>query len=99
MTTRISALEADGFMREQGYAYLDVRSVMEFEAGHPLGAFNVPWQTLIDGDTGENPRFVDEVAACFARDGKLVVGCKAGARSELAAQALLAAGFVDVVVQ
>ena len=37
--------------------------------------------------------------AAFARDAKLIVGCKAGVRSHRAAQALVAAGFTNVLDQ
>ena len=35
---RVSPEEARDLMDKEGYAYLDVRSVPEFEAGHPTGA-------------------------------------------------------------
>lgn len=96
---RVSPTEAHALMRDEGYAYLDVRSVPEFDAGHPEGAFNVPW--LEAGATGmsANPHFVVEVAAAWSANSKIVIGCKAGTRSEQAAQALAAAGFSDIVIQ
>ena len=39
---RISPEEARALVEDQGYSYLDVRSVPEFEAGHPVGAYNIP---------------------------------------------------------
>ena len=41
MPKRVSVAEAEELVRE-GYVLVDVRSVVEFEAGHPKGAFNVP---------------------------------------------------------
>ena len=39
---RISPEEARDLMDKEGYVYLDVRSVPEFAAGHPTGAYNIP---------------------------------------------------------
>ena len=44
------------------YTYIDVRSIPEFENGHPVGAHNVPLLNL-DSRTGQmqpNPDFVAE---------------------------------------
>lgn len=40
--TTVSPEEARGLMEREGYTYIDVRSIPEFEAGHPAGAVNVP---------------------------------------------------------
>jgi rhodanese-related sulfurtransferase len=97
--TRVSPIEAHALMRDAGYVYLDVRSVPEFDAGHPEGAFNVPWLEATSGGLLENAEFVAQISAVFPRDAKLLIGCKAVSRSEQAAQALIAAGFCDVVIQ
>jgi rhodanese-related sulfurtransferase len=86
-------------MTREGYAYLDVRSVEEFEAGHPAGAYNIPLLTLSAQGMLENPHFVAEVRACFGAEPKLVVGCKAGVRSLKAAELLVAQGFTQVLEQ
>jgi rhodanese-related sulfurtransferase len=86
---RITPKEASELLA-QGYTYVDVRTVGEFEAGHPAGAVNVP---ISDADFGRVMR------AAFAKDAKIIVGCKAGVRSLRAAQALLADGFTDVLDQ
>jgi rhodanese-related sulfurtransferase len=39
------------------------------------------------------------MGACFPKDTKLVIGCKAGPRSLAAAQLLVTAGFSNVVEQ
>lgn len=85
---RISPAEAQAKMNE-GYTYVDVRTPEEFAEGRPAGAVNVPL-----GDD-----FVARMNARFAKDAKLVVGCKAGGRSLRAAKALLAAGYTDVLDQ
>lgn len=99
MIARISPAEARRLMTEEGYAYIDVRTGVEFASGHPAGSINVP--VMVDGPRGRisNERFVDEVLARFARDAKLVVGCRSGQRSLRAAGLLEAAGFERVVDQ
>jgi rhodanese-related sulfurtransferase len=80
----------------QGYVYLDVRTVEEFEAGHVPGAKNIPF--MIRGPMGmaTNPAFVQDVQKNFSKDAKLICGCQKGARSLRAAQALMATGFSNV---
>ena len=102
MPKRVSPQEARELVDAQGYVYVDVRSMPEFEAGHPTGAFNVP--LLHMGPSGmsgmrPNPEFLDVMQKAFPRDAKLVVGCQAGGRSLKAADALEAAGYTNVVDQ
>jgi E3 ubiquitin-protein ligase RNF13 len=81
-----------------GATYLDVRSVPEFQQGHPDGAFNIPLLHL-DPQTRQmrpNPEFVSVVKANFAADAKLVIGCQMGGRSQQACEVLSSAGFQDV---
>ena len=96
---RISPDEARDLVDRDGYAYLDVRSVPEFEAGHPKGAFNVPLLDMGAAGMAPNPEFMDVVRKRFPADTKLVIGCKAGGRSLRAAEMLQAAGYTAVVDQ
>jgi rhodanese-related sulfurtransferase len=97
---RVSAREAHALVGEQGYAYLDVRAVPEFDTGHPPGAYNVPLLTpRAGGGMDENAQFVAEVRAVLPADAKLVVGCATGVRSQRASALLAEAGFCDVVEQ
>ena len=79
-----------------GAKYLDVRSIPEFEAGHPAGAFNVP---LLHHDeaTGQmrpNPEFVAALSGALAdKEAPLLFICRSGARSAAAAKAMTAAGY------
>ncbi len=84
---------------DAGYTYVDVRSEPEFDAGHPLGALNVPIAHMTAGAMVSNHDFLSVMTAVFAKDTPLVVGCKAGGRSLRAAQMLLDAGFTDVIDQ
>ena len=96
---RISPEEANALVEDEGYVYLDVRSVPEFEAGHPSGAYNIPIAHMTPAGMQANPKFLAEVSAAFGKDAKLVLGCKSGSRSLHAAKALLQAGFEHVVDQ
>lgn len=87
--------------REQqsgGAVYLDVRSIPEFEQGHPAGAFNVPLLHLdpASGQMRPNPDFLPVVRANFPPDTAMVIGCKMGGRSQQACELLSSAGYHDV---
>lgn len=82
----------------EGYTYVDVRSIPEFEQGHPAGAVNIP---LIHQDerTGQmmpNREFLQVVQGNFSPDAKLLIGCQVGGRSVQAAQILAGSGYADV---
>ena len=96
---RVSPDEALSLVEKEGYAYVDVRSVPEFEAGHPKGAYNVPIAHLDPMGMSPNPEFLAVMAKAFPKDSKLVIGCKSGGRSLQASGMLLAAGFQNVVDQ
>lgn len=83
---------------EEGWTYLDVRSVAEFEEGHAPGAYNIPLLDFVPGQgLKPNPNFVVEVLAAFEPDRPLVVACKAGGRSARAAAVMVESGFTNVV--
>jgi rhodanese-related sulfurtransferase len=96
---RVSPEEAKKLIDQEGYVYLDVRTEMEYAAGHPVGARNVP--LLHSGPAGmqPNPDFLEVVRAVFPLDTKIVVGCKAGGRSLRAAEAMTSAGYTHIVDQ
>ncbi len=99
MVDKVTPAEAEHLMREEGYAYLDVRSIPEFDGGHPKGAYNIPLKHMGAGGMKENDAFLKEVEAVFDKGAKLIVGCKAGGRSKAAAERLAAAGFQNLVDQ
>lgn len=88
-------------MASEGWIYVDVRSVAEFDRGHPAGAFNVPLEELQPalGGLVPNPGFVDAMVRRFGRQARLIVGCQMGIRSARAARVLAEAGFLHVVEQ
>lgn len=99
MTKRVSPEEAKELIDKEGYVYVDVRSVPEFEALHPTGAYNVPIMHMGPAGMTPNPDFVDVMRRAFPKDAKLVVGCKAGGRSARAVAVLEQAGYASVVDQ
>lgn len=96
---RVSPDDAHALITNGEHVYVDVRSEIEFAGGHPAGALNVPF--LLMGDSGlvPNTEFLEVMDAVFAKDAKLVLGCKGGNRSLRAAKALTAAGFTNIVDQ
>jgi rhodanese-related sulfurtransferase len=96
---RISPEEALALMQEEGYLYVDVRSVQEFAGGHPRGAFNVPLVLLGPQGPRPNPDFLAVMERRFPKETKLVVGCQSGGRSIQAAAILQGAGFQNLVEQ
>jgi rhodanese-related sulfurtransferase len=96
---RVSPQEAYALLTDEGFVYLDVRTVPEFESGHPAGAYNVPWVEPSEHGTTRNAAFVSQVRARFAPETPLVVGCASGVRSLEAAELLAGAGFSRVVEQ
>lgn len=91
--------EAARLVESEGYVYVDVRSVPEFDQGHPAPAVNIPLLHA-DEQTGQmtpNPDFVRVVKSNFPEDSKLVLGCRTGQRSDHAAQLLQSMGYRTVV--
>ena len=96
---RVPPGEAKRMIEEDGYAYVDVRSIPEFEQGHPEGAYNVPIAHMSGGGMTPNHDFVKVMEASFPKDARLIMGCRSGGRSLQAAQVLQAAGYREVVDQ
>jgi rhodanese-related sulfurtransferase len=82
---------------EEGWSYVDVRSVPEFEAGHPAGAFNVPLLHRGPGGMTANPGFAEVIERRFPRESPLVLGCRSGQRSLRAAELLASRGYAQIV--
>ncbi len=81
------------------HVFVDVRTVEEYEAGHPAGALNVPW-ALRDPATGgmaPNADFLPTMRKHFAPDGRIFLSCQAGMRSLNACRELERAGFARLV--
>lgn len=95
---RVPPEQAKALM-DEGYVYVDVRSIPEFEQGHPEGAYNVPIAHLGQMGMAPNADFLGVMQKHFAPDTKLVVGCQSGGRSLQAASILERVGYTAVVDQ
>ena len=94
---RVTPAEAKELV-DQGWKFVDVRSIPEFEAGHPAGAYNVPLMHFLPGrGMTPNAEFAAVIEKTFPKDDKLVFGCKSGGRSLRAAEMLAGAGYTNVV--
>lgn len=82
---------------EQGWKYLDVRTIPEFDLGHPAGAFNIPLEHHGPSGKVANPDFMTVVQRAFSPQDRLVLGCRSANRSLRAAEMLEAEGFEHVV--
>ena len=76
--------------------YIDVRSMPEYENGHPAGSLNIPVMHREAMGMVPNLEFVRVLQSHFDLDAKLLIGCQSGARSVRASEALIAAGFTNI---
>ena len=96
---RVSPKEANKLMKEESFSYVDVRSVEEFQTGHPLGAYNVPWKCRSQQGLVPNKDFMRVMEGVFEKEAPIIIGCQSGKRSQQAAMALEEAGFSNLVEQ
>jgi rhodanese-related sulfurtransferase len=96
LITAISVEEAQRSMND-GYVYIDVRNELEFEQGHPAGAYNVPLTQMTDFGPELNEQFVEVINYHFGTDAKLLIGCGIGVSSRKAASLLRDAGYCNVL--
>ena len=84
----ISMSEAEEMMKnEKDYIILDVRTAEEYKEGHIPNAINVANETI-----GE-----DEIAELPDKDQLIMVYCRSGRRSKLAARKLVKLGYTNIV--
>jgi rhodanese-related sulfurtransferase len=81
-------LELGDFLR-YFYVLIDVRTPEEHEAGHLIGSINIPLSEFQEN--------LDAWTPLFPLDVPLILYCKGGFRSAIAAQILFEAGFPNVV--
>ncbi|MFH1981672.1 MAG: thioredoxin domain-containing protein [Pseudomonadota bacterium] len=81
--TEVSAAEARQLISAENPFILDVRTPMEFKSGYIPGAVLIPVQQLADR--------IGEIAS--QRDRKILIYCRSGNRSTVAAEILHRAGF------
>jgi phage shock protein E len=83
--TKSDASQKAHQMVSAGAALIDVRTPAEYAAGHIEGARNIPVQELAQRLSEVGPK-----------ETPVVLYCKSGARSEMAAQMLRQAGWREV---
>ena len=87
MYEMITPKEAKEIMDSQeGYIVLDVREQEEFDQGHVPGAILIPYTKIEDQAEEHLPR----------KDQLILVYCRSGRRSKIAAEALVELGYTNV---
>ena len=83
----ITAEEAKSIMdSEKGYVILDVRTQEEYDEGHIPGAIVIPYEE-IEGKAED---------VLTDKDQLLLVYCRSGRRSKIAAEALVELGYTNI---
>ena len=83
----ITAEEAKQIMdTEVGYIILDVREQDEYDAGHIPGAILIPYTQIAEKAKGMLPD----------QDQLILVYCRSGRRSKIAAEALVELGYTNI---
>lgn len=85
----VDALEVQNLISKKNPTVIDVREAEEFAAGHLPGAINVP-RGVLEFKLGSTPELGNPNAP-------LVLYCRSGGRSALAAYALNRLGYTDVL--
>ena len=83
----ITAEEAKAMMDKGGVTVVDVRTAEEYAGGHIPGAVLVPLDSITEG---EMPQALPD------QDATLLIYCRSGRRSSIAANTLAAAGYTAV---
>ena len=84
---QISGAEAKALMdSESGYIILDVREQYEYDEGHIPGAILIPYGEIADRAEKELPD----------KDQLILVYCRSGRRSKIAAEELVKLGYTNV---
>lgn len=94
----VSPKEAyDAVTKDPSVILVDVRTVGEFQDGHPVGSLNVPFmhKGMMLG-MQPNPDFLAVMEAVIPKGTKVLLSCMSGGRSARAGQLLEQNGWKDV---
>ena len=84
---QISGAKAKALMdSESGYIIIDAREQYEYDQGHIPGAILIPYTEIADRAEKELPN----------KDQLILIYCRSGRRSKLAAEELVKLGYVNV---
>jgi len=87
----------DLLQRDPECIYLDVRSIPEFEQGHPVRALNIPILHFSPGmGMMPNQEFSEVVEGNLPKKAKILIGCKTGMRSAQACEIMSRLGYSNV---
>ena len=87
---KITPQQAKARMAEAGVIVLDVRMQQEFDAGHIANAVLLPLPLIEAGDAAVAKALPD-------KDAEILVYCRSGRRSAIAANALINMGYTNVL--
>ena len=87
---KITPQQAKARMAEPGVIVLDVRMQQEFDAGHIANAVLLPLPLIEAGDAAVAKALPD-------KDAEILVYCRSGRRSAIAANALINMGYTNVL--
>lgn len=87
---KITPQQAKARMAEPGVIVLDVRMQQEYDAGHIANAVLLPLPLIEAGDAAV-------VKALPDKDAEILVYCRSGRRSAIAANALINMGYTNVL--
>ena len=87
---KITPQQAKAHMAEPGVIVLDVRMQQEYDAGHIANAVLLPLPLIEAGDAAVAKALPD-------KDAEILVYCRSGRRSAIAANALINMGYTNVL--
>jgi len=92
--TEVSASKVRQVSQDKTYLIVDVREPGEFAQGHIDGAINVPRGVL---EFRADPNYPGGIPSLYDKSAVIILYCRSGARSALAAQSLTLLGYKAVV--
>ena len=80
--------------QDRSQLIVDVREPSEFAQGHIEGAINIPRGVL---EFRTDPNYPGSIPSLYDKSAEIILYCRSGARSALAAQSLVVLGYKAVV--
>jgi rhodanese-related sulfurtransferase len=89
----------EAMKNESDFVFVDVRTIEEYEQGHPKNSINIPW-AVIDprsGQMAQNPDFLATVQKNVKPATRIFASCQSGIRSMNACRDLEGVGYESLV--